>query len=66
MVGFATWPETAGATEREDLFVDPGYRRRGIATALVSPGTSRYCRRAPIMGTGVLSRQVTDVVQGCC
>ncbi len=36
MVGFATWAETAGATELEDLFVDPGYRRRGIATALVS------------------------------
>lgn len=36
VVGFATWAETAGATELEDLFVDPGYRRRGIATALVS------------------------------
>ena len=31
-----TWAETAGAIELEDLFVDPGYRRRGIATALVS------------------------------
>jgi GNAT superfamily N-acetyltransferase len=36
VVGFATWAETAGAIELEDLFVDPGYRRRGIATALVS------------------------------
>lgn len=36
VVGFATWAETAGAIELEDLFADPGYRRRGIATALVS------------------------------
>ena len=36
LVGFATWAgETAGTTELEDLFVDPGYMRRGIATALV-------------------------------
>ena len=35
-VGLATWAETAGIMELEDLFVDPGYRRRGIATALVS------------------------------
>jgi ribosomal protein S18 acetylase RimI-like enzyme len=36
VVGFATWAETAGTMELEDLFVDPGYMRRGIATALVS------------------------------
>jgi len=36
LVGFATWTETAGTIELEDLFVDPGYMRRGIATALVS------------------------------
>ncbi len=36
VVGFATWAETAGTIELEDLFVDPGYLRRGIATALVS------------------------------
>ena len=36
VVGFATWAGTAGTLELEDLFVDPGYRRRGIATALVS------------------------------
>jgi ribosomal protein S18 acetylase RimI-like enzyme len=36
LVGFATWAETAGTVELEDLFVDPGYQRRGIAGALVS------------------------------
>ena len=36
VVGFATWVETAGTVELEDLFVDPDYRRRGIASALVS------------------------------
>jgi GNAT superfamily N-acetyltransferase len=35
VVGFAAWAETAQTIELEDLFVDPGYRRRGIATALV-------------------------------
>lgn len=36
LVGFATWAEAAGIVELEDLFVDPGYMRRGIAAALVS------------------------------
>ena len=36
VVGFATWAQTVGAIELEDLFVDPGYLRRGIATALLS------------------------------
>jgi GNAT superfamily N-acetyltransferase len=36
IVGFATWAETAGTIELEDLFVDPDYRRRGIAMALVN------------------------------
>jgi GNAT superfamily N-acetyltransferase len=36
LVGFATWIETGGVFELEDLFVDPGWRRRGIAAALVS------------------------------
>jgi GNAT superfamily N-acetyltransferase len=35
VVGFATWAETAGTIELEDLFVDPGYMRRGIASALL-------------------------------
>jgi len=36
LVGFATWVETAGTIELEDLFVDPGYMRRGIAAVLVN------------------------------
>jgi ribosomal protein S18 acetylase RimI-like enzyme len=36
VVGFATWAEIAGTIELEDLFVDPDYMRRGIATALVN------------------------------
>jgi GNAT superfamily N-acetyltransferase len=35
VVGFATWVEAAGIVELEDLFVDPGWMRRGIAAALV-------------------------------
>jgi ribosomal protein S18 acetylase RimI-like enzyme len=35
VVGFASWAETDGTTELEDLFVDPDYKRRGIGTALV-------------------------------
>jgi len=35
VVGFATWAEAGGTIELEDLFVDPDYRRRGIAAALV-------------------------------
>lgn len=36
VVGFATWIEADGIFELEDLFVDPGWMRRGIATALVN------------------------------
>jgi GNAT superfamily N-acetyltransferase len=36
VVGFATWHEADGTIDLEDLFVDPGWRRRGIAAALVS------------------------------
>jgi GNAT superfamily N-acetyltransferase len=35
LVGFATWIQAGGVFELEDLFVDPGWRRRGIAAALV-------------------------------
>ncbi len=35
LVGFATWIEARGIFELEDLFVDPLWMRRGIATALV-------------------------------
>lgn len=35
LVGFATWIEAGGVFELEDLFVDPRWRRRGIAAALV-------------------------------
>ena len=36
VVGFATWAEADGGMELEDLFVDPNWMRRGIATALVN------------------------------
>ena len=39
VVGFATWAwadQAGGTIELEDLFVDPDYMRRGIATALVN------------------------------
>ena len=35
VVGFATWIDAGDRTELDDLFVDPGWTRRGIATALV-------------------------------
>jgi GNAT superfamily N-acetyltransferase len=35
VVGFATWAEAGGVMDLEDLFVDPDYRRRGLAMALV-------------------------------
>lgn len=36
VVGFATWAESDDGVELEDLFVDPKWMRRGIATALVT------------------------------
>ena len=36
LAGFATWIEAGGTIELEDLFVYPGWMRRGIATALVT------------------------------
>ena len=35
IVGFATWARDGRVFELEDLFVDPGWMRRGIAMALV-------------------------------
>jgi GNAT superfamily N-acetyltransferase len=36
VVGFATWTQTGDGVELEDLFVDPNWMRRGIATTLVA------------------------------
>ena len=36
LIGFATWVEAGDVFELEDLFVDPGWRRRGLAAALVN------------------------------
>jgi GNAT superfamily N-acetyltransferase len=36
VVGFATWTDADGVVELEDLFVDPDWTRRGIATALLA------------------------------
>lgn len=36
LAGLATWIDAGGITELEDLFVQPGLMRRGIATALVN------------------------------
>jgi GNAT superfamily N-acetyltransferase len=35
IVGFASWIEAEGNVDLDDLFVDPTWMRRGIATALV-------------------------------
>ena len=35
IMGFASWIESDGTVELDDLFVDPAWMRRGVATALV-------------------------------
>ena len=53
LVGFATWIEAGGIFELEDLFVDPGWRRRGIAAALVN------CIAQVLRAQGVQRLEVT-------
>jgi GNAT superfamily N-acetyltransferase len=53
VVGFATWTEAAGVVDLEDLFVDPGWMRRGIATALVE------CIAGVLRARGVEGLEVT-------
>jgi GNAT superfamily N-acetyltransferase len=36
VVGFASWMRVAAAVELEDLFVEPRWMRRGVATALLT------------------------------
>jgi GNAT superfamily N-acetyltransferase len=36
VIGFASWVKTAETVDLEDLFVEPTWMRRGIATALVA------------------------------
>jgi GNAT superfamily N-acetyltransferase len=51
VVGFATWALAGGGRmELEDLFVDPKWMRRGIATALVN----RICDELRSRGTDTL------------
>ena len=51
VVAFATWAENEGGRmELEDLFVDPKWMRRGIATALVN----RICDELRSRGTDTL------------
>ncbi len=73
LVGFATWAESAGAVELEDLFVDPGYMRRGIASALVNRITDvlrvRGVQRGPEACERHRRRRLTLSVGeafGCC
>jgi GNAT superfamily N-acetyltransferase len=52
-VGFTTWIETGGIFELEDLFVDSGWRRGGIALALVN------CIAQVLRARGVQRPEVT-------
>ena len=47
IVGFATTLAADGALELEDLFVDPEWMRRGIATALIRDAME-FARRAGV------------------
>ncbi len=48
LIGFATWIDAGGTIELEDLFVHPGWMRRGIATRQPHCGRSASTgRRAP-------------------
>jgi GNAT superfamily N-acetyltransferase len=49
VVGFATWADADGVTELEDLFVDPDWTRRGMATALVFRTSQQV---GPVTGIG--------------
>jgi GNAT superfamily N-acetyltransferase len=44
LVGSATWAEAGGIAELEDLFVDPGWRRRGSLRRW-SAASRRFCGR---------------------
>ena len=44
LAGFATWIETAGTMEPEDLFVDPGYMSAGLPRHSVRVMTARFRR----------------------
>src|SRR5215471_17701878 len=60
VVGFATWAEAGGTIELEDLFVDPGWRRRGIATALLG----RIVEIVRARGVGFLEVTANPHAQG--
>jgi len=52
VVAFATWAETTGTLELEDVFVDPAYMRRGIAAALCQPhrrGSAQGVPQSPFL-----------------
>ena len=54
LVGFATWIKAGGVFELEDLFVAPGWMRRGIATAL--SGLARVASARGDFGVAALTQ----------
>src|SRR5215207_3016964 len=48
LVGFATWGKVENTFELEDLFVDPAWTRRGVATALVARIADRLRARGVV------------------